>query len=100
MLYFPEDKGDGKWVVQIRKQETDYSVDGEYVAVAKNKGGMSKVTFQIQHGGMGVEMPTTIAKNQEPVAVENLAVPSNDYAKSASPQPRPVSVCNFWLLNN
>ncbi|ODN01221.1 Myosin light chain kinase, smooth muscle [Orchesella cincta] len=85
-----EGEGAGKWVLQIRKNETDFSVDGEYVAVAKNKGGMTKVTFQIQHGE-GV--PTAIAETQK-VTKDNLATAPENHAKSLSPQPRPVSAAS------
>ncbi|CAL8138300.1 unnamed protein product [Orchesella dallaii] len=85
-----EGEGSGKWVLQIRKNETDFSVDGEYVAVAKNKGGMTKITFQIQNSE-GV--PTAIAETQK-VTKANLAATPESQAKSLSPQPRPVSAAS------
>lgn len=76
--------------MQIRKNETNYSIDGEYVAIAKNKGGMTKVTFQIQHGDSA---PIAFAEPLKAIK-GNLAVEPEIPAKSLSPQPRPVSVCD------
>lgn len=84
-----EDTGNGNWTVKISQKDTNYPVDGEYVAIAKNKGGMTKVTFQLQYGD-GVPITKIAEKQIQPTG--NLAVSSEEYAKSASPQPRPLSV--------
>ncbi|XP_035702852.1 uncharacterized protein LOC110846713 isoform X2 [Folsomia candida] len=81
-----EDKGAGQWNLDLRKKETDFPVFGEYVAVAKNSQGQTRVTFMIQETDGILNLEKKAIMKQE-------VVNSTPQRKSPEPTvPRPASL--------
>lgn len=91
LLLLLEDKGAGQWNLDLRKKETDFPVFGEYVAVAKNSQGQTRVTFMIQETDGILNLEKKAIMKQE-------VVNSTPQRKSPEPTvPRPASLVSYWF---